>query len=141
VSRHCRCSAWFCPAVRLEAAIRNHVEAVLENRSVIAALLGDFDFSEETLEGRRVYGRKFRAFVEAGIAAGVVRDLDAKTLTYAILGLCNSVARWYRPGGRLSAEEISDLFAAFAAEGWRADRSGDAPEGASGDRDRSDSYT
>ena len=126
-------------AARLEAAIRGHVEAVMHNRSVISVLLGDFAFSEETLERRRAYAGRFQVLVEEGIAAGVVRDLDPKVLTYAILGLCNSVARWYRPGERLSAEEIRDLFTAFAAEGWLADRSGHAPEGASGDRDRSDS--
>lgn len=107
------------PAIRLEAAIRNHVEAVLESRSVIAVLLGDFAFSEETLEGRRAYARRFQALVEEGIAVGVVRDLDPKVLTYAILGLCNSVARWYRPDGRLSAEEVREIFAAFATDGWR----------------------
>ena len=109
-------------AVRLEAAIRNHVEAVLENRSIIAVLLGNFAFSEETLEGRRAYGRRFQALVEEGIGAGVVRDLDPKVLTYAILGLCNSVARWYRPDGRLSAEAVRDVFAAFATDGWRDER-------------------
>jgi AcrR family transcriptional regulator len=113
------------PAVRLEAAIRNHVEAVLENRSIIAVLLGNFEFSEETLEGRRVYARRFRDLIEEGIGVGVIRDLDPKVLTYAILGLCNSVARWYRPDGQLSAEEVRDIFAAFATSGWRADRSGE----------------
>lgn len=107
------------PAVRLEAAIRNHVEAVLESRSIIAVLLGAFDFSEETLEGRRIYARRFQDLVEEGIAAGVVRDLDPKVLTYAILGMCNSVARWYRPDGRLSVKEVRDVFTAFAADGWR----------------------
>ena len=33
-------------------AIGNHVEAVLANMSIIAVLLGSFDLSEETLEGR-----------------------------------------------------------------------------------------
>jgi AcrR family transcriptional regulator len=107
------------PAIRIEVAIRNHVEAVLANRSIIAVLLGNFDFSEETLEGRRAYARRFQELIEEGIATGVVRDLDPKVLTYAILGLCNSVARWYRPEGRLSAEEIRDIFASFAADGWR----------------------
>jgi AcrR family transcriptional regulator len=125
------------PAARLEEAIRGHIESVMHNRSVIAVLLGDFAFSEETLEGRRAYARRFQGLVEEGIAARVVRGLDPKVLTYAILGLCNSVARWYRPDGYLSAEQIRDMFAGFAAEGWRADRPGDAPEAASGDRDRS----
>jgi len=108
------------PAVRLEEAIRNHVETVMQDRSVIAVLLGNFDFSEETLEGRRAYTRRFQALVEAAIAAGAVRDLDPKLLTFAILGLCNSVAQWYRPDGRLPAEEIRDVFASFAAHGWSA---------------------
>ena len=107
------------PAVRLEKAIHNHVEAVAHNRAIIAVLLGDFPFSEETLEGRRAYARRFQKLVEEGIAAGVVRDQDPKILTFAILGLCNSVARWYHPEGHISAEEISELFAGFAAEGWR----------------------
>jgi TetR/AcrR family transcriptional regulator, cholesterol catabolism regulator len=120
------------PAARLETAIRTHVETVLRDRSVIAVLLGNFDFSEGTLEGRRAYTRRFQDLVEEGIAAGVVRDLDPTMLTYAILGLCNSVARWYSPDGRLSAAEIRDLFAGFAADGWRMDRLGEASEDASG---------
>jgi TetR/AcrR family transcriptional regulator, cholesterol catabolism regulator len=109
-------------AVRLETAIRNHVEAVLENRSIIAVLMGDFAFSEETLEGRRAYGRRFQTLVEEGIAAGVVREMDPKVLTYAILGLCNSVARWYCPDGRLSAEDVRRVFTALAADGWYEER-------------------
>jgi TetR/AcrR family transcriptional regulator, cholesterol catabolism regulator len=108
-------------AVRLEVAIRNHIEAVLKDSSIISVLLGNFDFSEETLEGRRAYTRRFQDLVEEGIAAGVVRDLDPKMLTFAILGLCNSVARWYRPDGRLSSEQIRDIFASFATDGWRAE--------------------
>jgi AcrR family transcriptional regulator len=115
------------PAARLEAAICNHVEAVMEDKSIIVVLLGDFPFSAETLEERRAYTRRFQNLVEEGIAAGVIRDLDPKILAFAILGLCNSVARWYRPG-RLSSEEIRDLFASFAADGWRVDGYGDATE-------------
>ena len=107
------------PAARLEGAIGNHVEAVIENRSIISVLLGNFEFSEGTLEGRRRYARRFQALVEDGIAAGVVRDLDPRVLTFSILGLCNSVAQWYEPEGKLSAAEIRDLFASFAADGWR----------------------
>ncbi|MEW6636915.1 MAG: TetR/AcrR family transcriptional regulator [Actinomycetota bacterium] len=112
------------PAARLDAAIRNHIRSVLRDRSIAGALLGDFDFSEETLEGRRAYTRRFQELVEEGIAAGVVRDLDPKMLTFAILSVCNSVGGWYRPDGRLSSEEIQEIFASFAAEGWRTSSTG-----------------
>lgn len=106
---------------RLEGAIRNHVEAVMRNRSVIAVLLGHFEFSEETLEGRRAYAERFQRLVEEGIAQGVVRDLDPKVLTFSILGLCNSVAQWYRPDGALPEAEIENILSTFARGGWRAE--------------------
>jgi TetR/AcrR family transcriptional regulator, cholesterol catabolism regulator len=116
------------PAIRLEVAIRNHIEAVLKDSSIISVLLGNFEFSKVTLEGRQAYTRRFQDLVEEGIATGVVRDLDPQMLTFAILGLCNSVARWYRPDGRLSSEQIRDVFASFATDGWHAERSMSTPE-------------
>ncbi|MBX6762804.1 MAG: hypothetical protein IRY88_03880, partial [Rubrobacteraceae bacterium] len=104
----------------LDAAIRNHLRTVLRDRSIAGTLLGDFEFSEETLRARREYTRRFQRLVEEGMAAGVVRKTDPRMLTFAILGLCNSVGAWYRSDGRLTDEEIIDIFAAFAACGWRA---------------------
>jgi len=107
------------PDARLDAAIRNHLRTVLRDRSIAGTLLGDFEFSEETLRARREYTRRFQRLVEDGMAAGVVRKTDPRMLTFAILGLCNSVGQWYRREGRLTDEEILDIFASFAARGWR----------------------
>jgi hypothetical protein len=38
---------------------------------------------------------------------------------YAILGLINSVHRWYRPGGRLSMKQVADLCADLLLNGLR----------------------
>jgi AcrR family transcriptional regulator len=108
------------PAERLETAIANHVETVMQERSIIGAMLTDFDMSDHTVTSHRDYARRFQGLVEAGVAAGVVRDdLDPQVLTLGILGLCNSVARWYHAGGRLPAEEIRQVFVEFAGDGWR----------------------
>ncbi|MBX6765096.1 MAG: TetR family transcriptional regulator [Rubrobacteraceae bacterium] len=113
------------PGARLDAAIRNHLRTVLRDRSIAGTLLGDFEFSEETLRARREYTRRFQRLVEEGMAAGVVRRTDPRMLTFAILGLCNSVGAWYRSDGRLTDEEIIDIFAVFAACGWCAGGSGE----------------
>jgi AcrR family transcriptional regulator len=107
------------PAERLEAAIANHIENVTQRRPIIAVLLSDSILSDVIIEGHKQYARRFQEIVEEGIAAGVVRDMDPQMLTFAILGLCNSIVRWYRPSGRLSAGEIRGLFMEFAADGWR----------------------
>ena len=107
------------PAARLETAIRIHLESVLRDRSIIV-LLADAHMSEEALAARQAYTRRFQDLVVEGIAAGVVKNVDPQMLTFAILGLCNSVAQWYQPDERLPAATIRDIFADFAAAGWRA---------------------
>ena len=93
----------------------------MQDHAVIGAILADLDMSSETIASHRQYAHRFQGLVERGIAAGVVRDdLDPQMLTLAIIGLCNSVSRWYRAEGRLSAAEVRDLFGAFAAGGWAA---------------------
>jgi AcrR family transcriptional regulator len=107
------------PREQLETAIANHVETVMQDHAIIGAILADLDMSSETIASHRQYARRFQDLVERGIAAGVVRDdLDPQMLTLAIIGLCNSVSRWYRAEGRLSATQVRDLFGAFAAGGW-----------------------
>jgi hypothetical protein len=110
------------PAERLEAAIANHIDNVTHRRPIIAVLLSDSLRSDVIVEGHRQYARRFQEIVEEGIAAGVVRDMDPQILTYAILGLCNSIVGWYRPSRRLSADEVRALFMEFAAEGWRPEK-------------------
>lgn len=107
------------PREQLETAIANHVETVMQDNAIIGAILADLDMSSETIASHRQYARRFQGLVDRGIAAGVVRDdLDPQMLTLAILGLCNSVSRWYRAEGRLSATQVRDLFGAFASGGW-----------------------
>ena len=55
--------------------------------------------------------------IEEGIASGEFADQDSGIAVKAILGMCNSVVRWYRPGGGHTPEEIAAEFAHFAVRG------------------------
>jgi TetR/AcrR family transcriptional regulator, cholesterol catabolism regulator len=46
-------------------------------------------------------------------------DLDVKMATFAILGMCNWMHRWYRQEGRLSIDDIIRQFARLALNGLR----------------------
>ena len=53
-----------------------------------------------------------------GARGGLLRaDLDAKMIAYGVLGMVNWMHQWYRPGGRLSATEIGEMFAAMVIDG------------------------
>lgn len=106
------------PRRRLEEAVRSHLDVVIDNKSLIATLMKEGSYPEEIVEDRRSYTVRLQKLFDEGISAGVVRDEDPRLLAFAVLGLCRSVVQWYRPGGRLSREEVRDTFVRFAVEGY-----------------------
>jgi AcrR family transcriptional regulator len=50
------------------------------------------------------------AFLTRGMEQGAIAETDPRLLTYAVLGLYNSLWHWYRPGGPLSLEDLRDFF-------------------------------
>lgn len=56
--------------------------------------------------------------LQAGIDDGSFRsDLDVDLVANALWGMLNWTHRWHRPGGRFTAAQISDTFAAVFLEG------------------------
>jgi AcrR family transcriptional regulator len=50
------------------------------------------------------------AFLTRGMEQGAIPQADPRLLTFALLGLYNSVWHWYRPGGDLSLDEVGEFF-------------------------------
>lgn len=48
--------------------------------------------------GRRSVLREFTSVVDEGVTSGAFRAVDARTAALGIIGLCNWVAWWHRPG-------------------------------------------
>jgi TetR/AcrR family transcriptional regulator, cholesterol catabolism regulator len=44
-----------------------------------------------------------------GMATGAFQDVDPTVAALAALGASSWVYRWYRPGGRLSVDEVSNI--------------------------------
>jgi len=103
------------PRERLTHVIREHVRVMIET------LEGSpLAFEVTSLSGRRRasiiaardrYEHAVRRIVQEGIRRGVFRGVDAKVAVFAIMGAVNWIARWYRPGGALSAGDLGEQFA------------------------------
>jgi AcrR family transcriptional regulator len=65
----------------------------------------------EVAELRRGIEQQMRSYIADGIAEGVFDVPDLKGATLAVLSLCIDVARWYRPGGKRTPDEIGALYA------------------------------
>ncbi len=71
------------------------------NRSEIIALRDDYEALVADVLGR-------------GAATGEFRITDLRVARLALVEMCNGVALWYRPDGRLSVAELQDRFVELA---------------------------
>jgi AcrR family transcriptional regulator len=65
------------------------------------------------------FDRGLRRAVADGMRAGLFAQGDVKLLTFAILGACNWITRWYDPKGPADAERIAQIFADYLLAGLR----------------------
>jgi AcrR family transcriptional regulator len=110
--------------VKMRSAVRNHIRFHLERQkeTFIASceLRGLSEDNFKTMVTRRdAYERTFQGLICAGINEGVFAPGDVKVLSYAILTLCTAGATWYRPEGRLAADEIVAIYEAFVINGLK----------------------
>lgn len=104
------------PREKLRRAIE-HQAAVAANRSPAMIvfyreqphLTGPF--AGEIILRKKAYERYFERIIEEGQNAGVFQpDADPKIVTFGLLGMCNWLSQWYRPGGQYSPQQIAEIF-------------------------------
>ncbi len=115
------------PAVeRLRQAVTAHVVELVRDLDNVACFVEEGRFLEPTylnahLASRDEYERSFRRILSEGIAASEFRPVSVELTSLALLGMCNWVARWYRPGGDLDADGVAADFAELAVRSVAAD--------------------
>ncbi len=80
--------------------------------------------------GRRRVLREFTSVLEEGVAAGQLRPVEVRAAALGIIGMCNWVAWWHKPGqgDETVAAQLADMaVAALAEQGDRAGE-GEGPE-------------
>jgi len=111
------------PFDRLTYIVRRVVEttlSLLPELSVLFRVRGNSVVEREAIERRRRFDRIVAQLIAEGQAAGSVRsDLDPALAARLVFGLSNSVVEWYRPGGRLHAEELARSIQGLALRGLR----------------------
>ena len=109
---------------RMRAAVRSHVAFHLsrQKETFIASSelrgLSQPHFSK-IVALRDEYEQVFQTLIASGIEAGIFAPGDVKILSYAILTLCTAGAGWYKPGGRLSVEDIVAIYENFILNGLK----------------------
>jgi AcrR family transcriptional regulator len=96
-------------------------QEVLRQRVLVAeqALLAVHRTSPREEEARQRARERTRdlefawaTFLSRAMEQGAIPEADARLTTRAVLGLHNSVWHWYRPGGDLTLQQVSDFYVA-----------------------------
>lgn len=101
------------PTERLGEAGRRFVSAVLNSQRHIAIFareeknLAPVDYRRIS-EMRRDFDHRLVRLLDDGVAAGVFHVRDTRIAALAIGGMVSWAYAWYRPGGRLRVEQISE---------------------------------
>ncbi len=107
---------------RLSRAVALHTVEAIRDQDAVACFIEEGryltpDYMAAHVANRDRYELVFRGMLEEGMASGEFFHQDAGIAVRAILGMSNSVVRWYRPSGGLSPEDIASLLAQFAVRG------------------------
>ena len=107
---------------RLHAAIANHIRLHTTYKSEFFII----DTEIRALEGenrnhilslRDRYEALLQDLLQEGMDQGVFRPSDVKVSSYAIIAMCTEVAAWFRPGGRLTVQQVIDIYSQMITQG------------------------
>lgn len=110
------------PLPRLHEAIANHIRLHTSYKSEFFII----DTEIRALEGesrahilalRDHYEALLQGILRDGIEQGVFRRTDVKVSSYAIIAMCTEVATWFRPDGRLSVQQVIDMYSSMTTQG------------------------
>lgn len=107
------------PVARLEEFVRFHIRHHLERPD--AVFVSYMELRNLTPENfakvdalRGTYERELEGILSQGRDSGAFVVPDAKIAALALIAMLNGVTTWYRPGGRLSQQQVEDIYWAMA---------------------------
>ena len=107
---------------RLYEAISNHIRLHTTYKSEffiidteIRALEGENRAKILALRDR--YEDLIQELLQEGMEQRVLRQTDVKISSYAIIAMCTEVAQWFRPAGRLSVQQVIEMYFQMVTEG------------------------
>lgn len=114
------------PGAQLRAVVRDLTAIYVERRAVMRDYrLAEVYVPPESLErlkaAKRAFDRRLAALLRQGAESGAFDLDDASLAAFAIEGMVAWVDRWFRPDGRLSAEEVGERLAVLAERMLRKD--------------------
>jgi AcrR family transcriptional regulator len=110
------------PADKLHRAIQAHLIALCDQLDTYTVYLSERRALSNRYQAQvRAEGEKHARLIEKILAEGIARKqfhaMDTRMVALAILGMCNWLYQWYAPEGRLTPQQIAEIFSDMALNG------------------------
>ncbi len=107
---------------RLHEAIANHIRLHTTYKAEFFIIDTEIRALEDEqrsaiLALRDQYESMLQSLLREGIEQRIFRQVDIKVASYALIAMCTEVATWFRPDGRLSVQQVIDLYTQMITEG------------------------
>ena len=107
---------------RLHEAIANHIRLHTTYKAEFFIIDTEIRALEEEQRGailalRDQYEMLLQGLLGEGMEQGVFRQVDRKVASYALIAMCTEVATWFRPDGRLSVQQVINLYTQMITDG------------------------
>ena len=107
---------------RLHEAIANHIRLHTTYKAEFFIIDTEIRALEEEQRGailtlRDQYEMQIQGLLGEGMEQGIFRQVDIKVASYALIAMCTEVATWFRPDGRLSVQQVIDLYTQMITDG------------------------
>jgi AcrR family transcriptional regulator len=98
---------------KIKSLVRLHIRLMVEDGAAVSVANHDWKYLPEPRltefkQARKTYEKGFAALIEAGIAAGEFRPVNASVALFTVLSAVRWVELWYRPGRGLTAQELEN---------------------------------
>jgi len=105
---------------KLRMAIKNHVNIIASDLNASAVFLKEWRHLPEPELGEFISRRhEFKIILQQGIDENVFDDVDKKFAVLTILSTVSWIVEWYKPGGVMNPDEISEKLSDFILTGLK----------------------
>ncbi|QBD83113.1 TetR/AcrR family transcriptional regulator [Ktedonosporobacter rubrisoli] len=110
------------PMQRLHEAIASHIRLHTSHKAEFFIIDTEIRSLEDEkrsyiLALRDRYEKLLQELLQDGMERGCFRASDVKVTSYAIIAMCTEVASWFRPDGRLSVQQVIDIYRGIITQG------------------------
>src|SRR5437762_9000482 len=107
---------------RLRFIIASHARLVTRGQGAITILVDEITAltpaqSRKITRRKREYFECLRGLLSRLKEEGRLQDVDTTAATFSLLGMINWLSRWFRQGGYLTEEQVSEQIARIALHG------------------------